>query len=238
MGTSSARRGPGTAAWRWAKGAASRYMAADETTITAQELVSRYVAALEETGRAGGQGLLSAFRLTRRVAQNLGALAEKAGTVGLPAALADLGLSPLATVPPEAAAPCLVSLWLPGEAGLEAAVLPTALACSLKRLFPDGPHPPDPVASAALVQEFLALALSHRLIFDLGESLEGAATSGEAYQKKMLHLEETLKLKARSVSLPGPEVGEWQGLPGWLWVTRVLETLIQQLKEAANQADL
>ena len=88
MGTSSARRGPTGPFWRLAKRAASRDLPP----------------ALRARGRRGGcgpvcgspgeggappdpPGALAAFRLTRRVAQNLGAFYCQAASRGWPAAL-------------------------------------------------------------------------------------------------------------------------------------------------------
>uniref|UniRef100_A0A7C5ALF5 Uncharacterized protein n=1 Tax=Desulfobacca acetoxidans TaxID=60893 RepID=A0A7C5ALF5_9BACT len=225
MGTSTARRGPGTAAWRWAKGAATRYMASEDISHGAQELLSRYVAALKESSRASAQGLLADFRLIRKVAQNLGELGERSRALGLPEALADMGLPPLATAPGEVAALSLVARWLPGEFGLEAAVAATALAPCLKKLWGEDTAAPPPKGSAGLVKTFLALALAHRLLLDLGESLEGAATSWSVFNERSALLEKKLQEAAQSVSLTPPRSGEWLGLPGWLWVTRVLENL-------------
>ena len=95
MGTSSARRGPTTALWRAAKGSATRYLSpAAGGEVSAQEVVSRYLAALAETP---GQGeALAAFRVTRKVAQDLGALGQEVAARGWEAALAGRGLAPLA----------------------------------------------------------------------------------------------------------------------------------------------
>jgi hypothetical protein len=47
MGTSSARRGPTSALWRAAKGAATRYLSPEGGgSVTAQEVVAQYLAAL------------------------------------------------------------------------------------------------------------------------------------------------------------------------------------------------
>ena len=58
MGTSSARRGPTTALWRAAKGAATRYLSPEAGgEVSAREVVARYLAALEETpGQGDGVG--------------------------------------------------------------------------------------------------------------------------------------------------------------------------------------
>ena len=127
MGTSSARRGPTTALWRAAKGSATRYLSpAAGGEVSAREVVSRYLAALAETP---GQGeALAAFRVTRKVAQELGALGEEAAARGWDAALAGRGLASLAGGPPELLAPGVAGVLAGSGGGLEEAVVRTALA--------------------------------------------------------------------------------------------------------------
>ena len=98
MGTSSARRGPTTGLWRSAKGAATRYLSPGAgAEVSAREVVVRYLAALEE---APGQGeALAAFRVTRKAAQDLGALWQEVAARGWNLALRDRGLAPLAREP-------------------------------------------------------------------------------------------------------------------------------------------
>ena len=90
MGTSSARRGPTTGLWRAAKGAATRYLSPGAGgEVSAREVVARYLAALAETP---GQGeALAAFRFTRKVGQDLGALGQEVEARGWEAALARAG---------------------------------------------------------------------------------------------------------------------------------------------------
>ena len=98
MGTSSARRGPTTGLWRSAKGAATRYLSpAAAGEVSAREVVARYLAALEETPGPGEA--LAAFRVTRKVAQDLGALWQEVAARGWGLALKDRGLAPLAREP-------------------------------------------------------------------------------------------------------------------------------------------
>ena len=86
MGTSTARRGPGTPLWRLAKGAATRYMAPEGASdVSAREVVRRYVAALQENSAVQGQDLLAGFRLTRKVAQRLGEFGDALSASGLAA---------------------------------------------------------------------------------------------------------------------------------------------------------
>src|SRR5208337_4267728 len=94
MGTSSARRGPTGPFWRLAKRAASRYLSPGTAgRMSAREVAARYVAALGEGGVPPDlAGALAAFRLTRRVAQNLGAFCCQAASRGWPATLDAWGL--------------------------------------------------------------------------------------------------------------------------------------------------
>lgn len=228
MGTSNPRRGPGTPAWRRAKGAATRYMAPEEAKpLEARELVRRYVAALEETGTAPGQDLHAAFRLTRKLAQKLGELAERTSAVGLPAALQDLGLPPLASHPPYAAALELTALWLDGEFGLEAAVTGTALAASLEALWVQAGSPAARLSGPALVKFFLGQALWRRLALDLGESLEAAASDWQLFKQRLNQLAGELTTVAETLAPADPAPRDWQGLSGWLWVTQTLRSLLE-----------
>ena len=129
--------------WRSAKGAATRYLspgAAGE--VSAREVVARYLAALEE---APGQGdRLAAFRVTRKVAQNLGALWQEVAARGWGLALKDRGLAPLAREPADMLAPGVAGVLAGSGGNLEEAVVRTALALvigpavqSQDRLKPD-----------------------------------------------------------------------------------------------------
>jgi hypothetical protein len=82
----------------------------------------------------------------------------------------------------------------------------------------------------SLVRSFLAIVLSQRLAFDLGEPLEAAATGWPAYQKGFARLEEELA----AIELPDnpPEAGQWRGLAGWLFVTRALESTLRRYEDA------
>src|SRR4030042_201508 len=99
MGTSSARRGPTTGLWRAAKGAATRYLSPGAGgEVNAREVAARYLAALAETP---GQGeALAAFRFTRKVGQDLGALGLEVKTRGWEAVLEDRDLAQLGQGPP------------------------------------------------------------------------------------------------------------------------------------------
>lgn len=231
MGTSSARRGPSTAAWRLAKGAATRYMAPEGTVpMEAREVVRRYVAALKETSAAAGQDLLASFRLTRKVAQSLGEFWETDRTLGIAAALAPWGLATLAQEPREIAILGLAAAWLEEDVGLEGAVIRTALAASWPRPRALPAPTSSPVDSAALVKSFLGLSLCQRLALDLGDPLEAASPGWPQFKEGMARLRDEILAVAEAVSDPPPGAGEWRGLTGWLWSTRVLKAILAQFQ--------
>jgi hypothetical protein len=232
MGTSSARRGPSTALWRLAKGAATRYMSPEGSApLEAREVVRRYVAALQETSVAQGQDILAGFRLTRKAAQYLGEFGDLLAGSGLPAALDSLGLKDLAQLPSEETIYGLTQAWVEEQGSLEAAVARTALATCLARALTFDPAANFRVDGPSLVSSFLALVLSQRLAFDLGESLEAAATAWPFYQKALVRLED--ELSAATVEVPDnpPGSGQWQGLAGWLFVTKILENVLQCFRD-------
>jgi hypothetical protein len=232
MGTSSARRGPSTALWRLAKGAATRYMSPESMApVEAREVVRRYVAALEETSRAQGQDLLAEFRLTRKAAQCLGEFGDLVFGSGLTAALESLGLKDLAQLPPEEAIYGLTQTCVEEQGSLEAAVARTALVTCLGRALTLDPSAVSRLDGPSLVRSFLALVLSQRLAFDLGESLEAAATGWPEYQQGLVRLQEELSTATSEVPDNPPEAGQWRGLTGWLFVTRTLEIALQRYED-------
>jgi hypothetical protein len=233
MGTSTARRGPSTALWRLAKGAATRYMSPEGATpMEAREVVQRYVAALEETSRSQGQDLLAEFRLTRKAAQCLGKFGDLLAASGLAAALKSMGLQGLAQLPPEEVIPGVAQAILEEQGSLEAAVVGTALATCLGTALTPGPAAIHRVDGAFLVRSFLAIALSQRLAFDLGESLEAATPGWPAYRQGLSRLQEELAAAAGQIPDNPPAAGQWQGLAGWLFVTRTLESILQYYEDA------
>jgi hypothetical protein len=124
----------------------------------------------------------------------------------------------------------LISAWLEDQGGLEAAVARTALAACLERVLSASPTPPPGVNGPSLVKSFLAIMLSQRLACDLGESLEAAAPGWPQYRQGLARLAKELQDAAAMTDNP-PEAGQWQGLAGWLWVTRVLEGVWQRFQE-------
>jgi hypothetical protein len=228
MGTSSARRGPSTRLWRLAKAVATRYLSPEAAApVAAGEVVARYLAALNETPgeEAGG---LAAFRLTRKVAQDLGGLVALAQSRGWPAALEDCGLADLAGQPPEPLALGL-SAALTGPGGdLEAAVARASLASVLM----PGHAEPEP---ARWVSRFLATALYQRLALDLGESLEAAAPGFRPLKEGLAGLQAWIEESTAALPLaPPPDLEHWRGPAGWLWVTSLLEGWLKNLGKSGR----
>jgi hypothetical protein len=229
MGTSSARRGPTTGLWRAAKGAATRYLspgAAGE--VSAREVAARYLAALAETSAQGEA--LAAFRFTRKVAQDLGALGQEAAARGWEAVLKDRGLASMAQEPPEMLAPGVSALLAGSGGSLEEAVVRTALALVIRQAI-QAPDRPDP---AQMVRQFLVAAVHLRLALDLGESLEAAAGSYGRLREGLSRIKAAIEASAAAPSAPpGPPntPGHWQGLTGWTWVTEVMAALIKDLEQ-------
>jgi hypothetical protein len=228
MGTSSARRGPTSGLWRAAKGAASRYMSPSAAgEVSAREVVARYLVALEETP---GQGeALAAFRVTRKAAQDLGALWQEAAARGWEAALEAKGLAPLPREPADMLGPGVAGVLAGSGGGLEEAVIRTALALVLGPAVTsqDRPQP------AQIVRQFLVTALHLRLALDLGEPLEAAAGSSGRLRDGLSRIKAVIEagaLAAASPSEPPATPGLWQGFTGWTWVTEYMAGLLQNLE--------
>jgi hypothetical protein len=232
MGTSSARQAPTGRLWRLAKAAATRYLSpANAGALEARELAARYIAALGAEGEPGLTGALAAFRLTRKVAQNLGAFYCQAGSGGWPQALAAWGLTDLPEASPALAQSLGTALGAAGG-GLEQAVAHTALA----GVWLDLPAPgtgPKPKAGT-VVRRFLAAAFHLRLALDLGESMEAAAAGFSPLRQAIQDIAEQVGLAAETAQ---PETAvpllpqHWLGLPGWTWVTQMLSGLLAQLSD-------
>jgi hypothetical protein len=228
MGTSSARRGPTTALWRAAKGSATRYLApAAGGEVSAREVVGHYLAALAEVP---GQGeALAAFRVTRKVAQDLGAWGQEVAAHGWEAALAGRGLAPLASGPPELLGPGVAGVLAGNGGGLEEAVVRTALALVVGEAVPSR----DRMEPAQVVRRFLVTAVHLRLALDLGEPLEAAAGSSGRLRDGLSRIKVWIEggaLAANAASPAPPDTpGLWQGLTGWTWVTEVMAGLLKNL---------
>jgi hypothetical protein len=231
MGTSTARRGPSTALWRLAKGAATRYLSPDGATpVAAREVVRRYVAALEDTQVSQGQDLSAGFRLTRKAAQRLGDFGDALVSSGLAAALSPWGLADAAQFSPEAAILGLTSAWVEDHGGLEAAVARTALATCLGRVMTSDPAGRSQVDSPSVVKAFLAVVLYQRLVLDLGESLEAVAPGWPAFQEGLARLAAEITAAGAAFAGDPPQAGQWGGLTGWVYVTTFFEHLCRSLK--------
>jgi hypothetical protein len=228
MGTSSARHGPTTPLWRVAKGMATRYLSPEgQGAVEAREVVARYLTALTETSGQGNQ--LAAWRVTRKAAQELGALAHEVQVRGWEAALAERGL-----VPPAPGDAAMLAQEVSGDlagsgGGLEEAMVRTSLALVLLQAAASG-GTPEP---AQLVREFLATSLYLRLALDLGEPLEAAAGGYRRLREGLTRIKATIETGMAATSPPGEPPGtpvQWQGLPGWTWVTEIMAALLAKLQ--------
>jgi len=226
MGTSSARRGPTSWFWRRAKGAATRYLAPEVGTgLEAREVVSRYLAALEESAGVENQGLLGVFRLTRKAAQNLGDFVGQAATQGWETTLEAWGLAAGAGQPGELAAPALAGILIEPDGSLEGAVARSSLAAVVREAGSARQDRP-----AEMVTQFLAESLYQRLVLDLGEPLEAAGRSFGQWRQGLDGLRTWIAgvaAMAEPLEPPPPEL--WRGLAGWNWVTLTLENLLRHL---------
>jgi hypothetical protein len=195
--------------------------------VSAREVVSRYLAALAETP---GQGeALAAFRVTRKVAQDLGALGQEVAVRGWEAALAGRGLAPLAGGPPELLAPGVAGVLAGSGGGLEEAVVRTALALVVREAVQSR----DRMEPAQVVRRFLVTAVHLRLVLDLGEPLEAAAGSSgrlrDGLSRIMARIEAGALAANDAPPAPPDTPGLWQGLTGWTWVTGVMAGLLKNL---------
>lgn len=225
MGTSTARRTPGIRVWRMAKVTATRYLSpAAGQPVTARELVSRYITALKEGTESEG-GALAAFRLTRKVGQQLGAFCQHSRKEGLPAALSAWGVSAAPLPESQALAHGLATLWLDETGSLEEAALRPALVGSLLEWFRTVKDDPGPAKTEAfrIVKSFLAAALCHRLVFDLGEPLEAVAPGWRPLAAALAGIQQEITQAVDAAAEAASSPANWQGLEGWVWVTRVLE---------------
>jgi hypothetical protein len=229
MGTSSARRGPTTGLWRSAKGAATRYLSPEAGgEVSAREVVARYLAALEEAPGPGDR--LAAFRVTRKVAQDLGAFWQEVAARGWGLALKDRGLAALAREPAEMLASGVSGVLAGSGGGLEEAVVRTALALVIRPAVQsqDRPEP------AQVVRQFLVTAVHLRLALDLGEPLEAAAGGYGRLRDGLSRIKAVIAAGAGTAGAPSEPPatsGLWQGFTGWTWVTEVMAGLMTILEQ-------
>jgi hypothetical protein len=214
--------------WRAAKGAATRYLspgAAGE--VSAREVVARYLAALAETSGQGDR--LAAFRFTRKVAQDLGALGQEVQAGGWDAALAGRGFTPHGRGPAEMLGPGLSGVLAGAGGGLEAAVVRTSLALVVGPII-IAEDKPDP---AYLVRQFLTTAVRLRLALDLGEPLEAAAGGYVRLRDGLSRIQAVIEAGAAAAGgAPEPPAspGHWQGLAGWTWITELMTAILARLR--------
>lgn len=226
MGTSSARRGPTTALWRLAKGAATRYMSPEGGgELHAREIVVRYLAALEETPGQGDR--LAVFRFTRKIAQDLGAFWKEGHIRGWEEVLKDRDLEPLNHGDAAVLAQGISAVLVGSGGGLEEAVVRTTLSLILRQALQFG----HKVTSAHLVRQFLTTVLYMRLALDLGEPLEAAAGSSQRYREGLKDIREFIEVSSPTDGQQEPPASpkHWQGLPGWAWVTATMTALMDKL---------
>gem|GEM_PF-6338086 len=176
MGTSSARRDtPKGAYWRKAKAAAAWFVG-PEPRFSVAEVVARYVLALAPLDSAY-QVPPGALPEVVRTGAALGAFYEMWHDQGWEAALSQLDVPPQARQSWQTLIPTLLEALAGPGATLDQAVARTALLAHwedmglLTELSTDVTGEP-PLPAADGVWHFLALALFHRAIADLGETLE------------------------------------------------------------------
>lgn len=233
MGTSTARKAPPKGAyWRKAKTAAAHYAANGEAArLSVAEVVARYAVAVAPVGwdSQPDQNLLEA---TARTAAALNRFYETWEAQGWQRALAQLGIAAHAGHNWEALMPAVLDALAGPGAHLAEAVARTALLdhFAAMGLLDDvtGPvtsnvdAPPLPPGDGAW--HFLALALFHRYIADMGETLEFHAPSVAAGRERQeairAHFLAQLNLL---LSLTGEEDG-WQSQP-LTWVENFLGLL-------------
>jgi hypothetical protein len=228
MGTSSARRGPTTALWRAAKGAATRYLSPEGGgELNAREMVARYLAALEETPGQGDR--LAVFRFTRKVGQELGAFWEEINVRGRERSLRERGLAPLVHGEATMLAQGLSGVLAGSGGGLEEAAVRTTLALVLRQALQSG----DEATPAQMVRKFLATAVTLRLALDLGEPLEAAAGSYGQLKHGFNHIKQLIEINLpgeNDQTAPPTSPDHWQGLAGWIWVTEIMAALMNNLE--------
>jgi hypothetical protein len=172
---------------------------------------------------------LAAFRFTRKVAQDLGALGQEVKARGWEAALKARGLASLAQEPPEMLAPGVSAVVAGSGGGLEEAVVRTALTSVIRQAIQSQDRP-DP---AQMVRQFLVTAVHLRLALDLGEPLEAAAGSSGRLREGLSRIKAAIEAGAGAAGAP-PEPpatpGHWQGLTGWTWITEIMAGLMKNLE--------
>jgi hypothetical protein len=171
---------------------------------------------------------LAAFRVTRKVSQDLGALWQEIAARGWEAALEAQGLAPMAREPVLTLALGLSGVLAGRGGGLEEAVVRTALALVI------GPavQSRNRTEPAQVVRQFLVTALHLRLALDLGEPLEAAAGNSGQLRHGLSRIKAVIEAAAVAATAPSDPPATsalWQGFTGWTWVTEVMAGLMQNL---------
>jgi hypothetical protein len=232
MGTSTARRAPGTKAWRQAKAAATRYLSPDgQAAVTAQEVVARYMKALEDGAGQNTDGVKGAFRLARKIAQNLGEFCQQIKERGFQTGFYAAGFRNPAFRTPKEFAQGLATLWLDQAVSLEGAALRPALVRVLTELGEDCQRIAQgrAVSTSQTVKNFFAEAVYCRLLFDLGEPLEAVSSGWYPWVSGLAGIKKEIFRAVEAAAGDVPTPANWQGLEGWLWVTQVMERLMDYL---------
>ena len=172
--------------------------------------------------------MLAAFRFTRKVGQDLGALGQEVKARGWEAVLKDRGLARLAPGSPGMLAGGVSGMLAGSGGGLEEAVVRTALALVLRPAVQSR----DRMEPSQLVRQFLATTVRLRLALDLGEPLEAAAGSYARLRDGLGRIKALIEADAATLTvaseIPGTP-GHWQGLAGWTWITDLMAGLMKNL---------
>jgi hypothetical protein len=87
------------------------------------------------------------------------------------------------------------------------------------------------------VRRFLGDAFYLRLLLDLGESLEAAAAGFSPLRQGSIEISRWIERAAADPSLAAPHLRspeDWLGLPGWTWVTGMLQGLLLHLRDLGS----
>ncbi len=225
MGTSTARRGPQKGVfWRKAKTAAARFAAeGSPSRYPAAAVVARHILALvpldwAEMVPAGALPAIS------RTAAALGVFYETWETQGWAAAREYFDLPPQAGQSWETLIPALLGALAGRGADLDEAVARTALLDHFQAmgLFPDQEAPPaasagPPLPAVDAAWHVLALGLFHRLIADLGATLEFQAPDPVVGRQRQEALKDHILAQINLLTPMAAEVDDWQSqTDSWL----------------------
>ena len=234
MGTSRARRAPTSKLWQRAKRAMTRFAAAPQADpAMAADVFAIYSLARQDSLAVSSPIPGSPMESLEAVAQRVADFYTLWGRYGLTLALKTLGW---AERPPESAAPWPIRLvdTLAGAASdLEAAVARVSLLAALRQEFEEGAgerHPetakkPSSAEVGGMIQEFIALALYHRVMSDLGESLEARAPDVNLGLARAGTLKSVIEQKVAAVMAEIPFDITWPQARRHDWVGRSFAAL-------------